>query len=458
MALTDTPASIPTVRTVYSLRRSFERSHIPRSHREGMIFVSVLGAYVCGGLVWWLVTRPPTVLTESLLFEGDRGQGATWGWAVFAILAAVATAASRSLGPVTTGGDTVWWVLSTPVDRGAVLRPRVLTVLCTGAVAGAVAGRLAAFAAALGNWLPLTVFGASIGLGVVAVAVLVQCRVLPAWAPHVLAAVFAVTGSAAALCAAVGVAVPMIATWAPIVLAWVVVLPVGIAAVSVCSRIGLAELAVGADMNVAASVALTSLDLSVLTGATEQRAWRRVARCPSRALPRGRARALIWSDALRHRRRPSSLLVAAGAVFAGWALAAMLSPIASALAQLVLVSGVAMVFSGGLRDLSDNGELRVMLGAGDRALRIPLMVVPITAAATTAFLTAFLAAMNPVVMMIVLVGGCVAAYRARTHPHTDYDGLILETAVGQIPVDLIRQRMRGPDVVVAAALLLVLVS
>lgn len=86
------------------------------------------------------------------------------------------------------------------------------------------------------------------------------------------------------------------------------------------------------------------------------------------------------------------------------------------------------------------------------------MVVPITAAATTAFLTAFLAATNPVVMIIVLVGGCVAAYRSRTHPHTDYDGLILETAVGQIPVDLIRQRMRGPDVLVAAALLLVLVS
>jgi hypothetical protein len=86
------------------------------------------------------------------------------------------------------------------------------------------------------------------------------------------------------------------------------------------------------------------------------------------------------------------------------------------------------------------------------------MVVPVVAAAATTVLTAFLTAMNPVVMLIVLVGGCVAVYRTRTHPHTDYDGLILETAVGQIPVDPIRQRMRGPDVLAVAALLLVLVS
>ena len=54
-------------------------------------------------------------------------------------------------------------------------------------------------------------------------------------------------------------------------------------------------------------------------------------------------------------------------------------------------------------------------------------------------------------------GAFIAAYRIRTRPRTGYDGLLLETAVGQVPVDLIRQWLRGPDVLVAAGLVLALV-
>lgn len=72
------------------------------------------------------------------------------------------------------------------------------------------------------------------------------------------------------------------------------------------------------------------------------------------------------------------------------------------------------------------------------------MAVPAIVAAATTVLTAPLVAADLLVMPLVLVGACAAAYRVRTHPYTDYDGLILDTAVGQIPVDLIRQRMRGP--------------
>lgn len=57
-----------------------------------------------------------------------------------------------------------------------------------------------------------------------------------------------------------------------------------------------------------------------------------------------------------------------------------------------------------------------------------------------------------------LVGGCAAAYRVRTRPAISYDGLILETAVGQIPVDLLRQWLRGPDVLLVAAWLAALFS
>ncbi|TCN48186.1 hypothetical protein EV641_118110 [Rhodococcus sp. SMB37] len=457
MALTDIPGPIPSVRVVQAVRRGFERTHIPRTHREGLIVVSVLGLYVCGGLVWWLATRPPTALAESILFAGE-GWNPTWGWAVFAILTSLSTLAARSLGPVTTVGNTAWWVLSTPVDRGGLLRARLLAALSIGALVGAVEGRLAAFIGALEGWLPFTVFGMGIGIGVVAFAVLAQCRVLPVWTLRATAGVFAVLGGAAAALAIAGVTVPMTTTWIPVVVVGVLVVSAGAAAVSCCGRIGLADMTVGSDMTAAASTSITALDLSVLTGVAEQRAWRKVARRPSRALPTSRTRALICSDVLRLRRRPSSLLHVAGAVFAGWVLAAVLSPTAAAIAHLALVFAVTVAFSGGLRDLSANSGLRATLGAHDRVLRVPLMAVPAIVAAATTVLTAPLVAADLLVMPLVLVGACAAAYRVRTHPYTDYDGLILDTAVGQIPVDLIRQRMRGPDVLAVTALLLLLVS
>jgi hypothetical protein len=458
MALTDIPGAIPSVRVVHSVRRGFERTHTPQTHREGLIVVSVLGLYVCGGLVWWLATRPPTALAESILFAGQEGWNPTWGWAVFAILISLSTVATRSLGPVTTVSNTAWWVLSTPVDRGALLRARLLAALSIGALVGAIEGRLAAFIGALEGWVPFTVFGMCIGIGVVAFAILVQCRVLPVWTLRAMAGVFAVLGGATSALAITGVSVPMTVAWAPVVVVGVAVVSAGAAAVSLCGRIGLADMTVGSDMTVAVSASITTLDLSVLTGAAEQRAWRKVARRPSRALPTSRTRALICSDALRLRRRPSSFLYVAGAVFVGSVLAAVLSPPAAVIAHLALVFAVAVAFSGGLRDLSANSGLRATLGAHDRALRVPLMAVPAGVAAATTILTAPLVAADLLVMTIVLMGACAAAYRVRTHPYTDYDGLVLDTAVGQIPVDLIRQRMRGPDVLAVTALLLLLVS
>lgn len=94
-------------------------------------------------------------------------------------------------------------------------------------------------------------------------------------------------------------------------------------------------------------------------------------------------------------------------------------------------------------------------GADDRLLRLPLTVIPVVAAVVTTVLTAPLAAMNPTPMALVLIGAVTAMYRIRTRAPLTYDGLILETGFGQVPVDLIRQKIRGTDVIVVAAALLV---
>ncbi|QTJ64324.1 hypothetical protein HYG77_00985 [Rhodococcus sp. ZPP] len=45
--------------------------------------------------------------------------------------------------------------------------------------------------------------------------------------------------------------------------------------------------------------------------------------------------------------------------------------------------------------------------------------------------------------------GAAAAYWLRTRPARWNDGLILETGYGHVPVDLLRQLLRGPDILLA---------
>jgi len=115
------------------------------------------------------------------------------------------------------------------------------------------------------------------------------------------------------------------------------------------------------------------------------------------------------------------------------------------------------MFSTGLRDLASTPELRALLGAADRDLYRPLMALAAGAALVTTVMTASLTAWSLPASALVLSGVCVATYRLRTRPRPTYDGLILETGFGQVPLDLIRQWLRGPDVLLVTALLVVLV-
>lgn len=116
-----------------------------------------------------------------------------------------------------------------------------------------------------------------------------------------------------------------------------------------------------------------------------------------------------------------------------------------------------MSFSGGLRELCDDAGLRAMLGGGDRMLRLPLMVVPGVVGVVVAVATVPLVASNPILTVVALTGALWAVHRVRTSPHVTYDGLIVETGYGQVPVDLIRQKLRGADVLAVTAALLAVV-
>ncbi|MGX6512573.1 DUF6297 family protein [Rhodococcus sp. SJ-2] len=423
-------------------------------HKEGTFALTALGVYVCLGVLWWLTTRPSTVLTTSFLMDTNERWNPTWGWALAGVLTAVVVTGASALGPVSVRSETASWLLPTPVDRRAMLWPRIGAALGIGSVVGLAVGRLAAFVAGLEHWLPFTMLGAGLGTGSVALAVLVQCGVLPAWTLRVVTAVCVSGAGVAAIVAAAGGTVVLITSWIPVLVVSIVAVALSAMSVWWCGRITLARMSIGSETTVATSVSLTMLDLSMVTGALEQRAWRRVARRASRRVPTSRTRALIRIDAMRHARRPHSLVIATGAVCAGWTLSTVLSPIAAAWMYLVLVFGVCMIFSAGLRALCADTALAVTLGADDRLLRLPLTVLPTAAAVITMVLISPLVATNPTMMALTTVGAVTAMYRTRTRAALTYDGLILETGYGQVPVELIRQKIRGTDALVLTAALL----
>lgn len=462
MALTERAPAIAGARALRKARRGFGRVHAPRTDRAGIVVLSALGAYVASGLAWWCATRPPTSLIGSLHTTAGRNWDAAswnpgWAWVVGAAVLVAGIAVARALGPLTASAERAFWLLSTPVDRASMLRPGVVTVFAAGAGAGAAGGRLAAFAGTVEQWLPLTACGAVIGLGIAALALLVQARVLPTRTlPAVQILTAALGGAVAAVCA-IGTVVPVLVTWLPVMVAALPALAMCCAALLRCGRITAAELNERAAIAVAARTSLVGLDPTLVVGVHDAAAWKRVAARRSRALPPGRTRALVRADLLRNLRRPSPFAATAVAVCAAWALGTTTQPVVAGWVQLSAVYAATLVFSTGLRDLASKPDLRAMLGAADRALYRPLMVVPACAAAAVTAVTAPATGWSPSVSAIVAAGACVAVYRLRTRPATAYDGLVLETAVGQVPVDLIRQWMRGPDGLVAAGLLLALI-
>lgn len=450
-------AVVPGARDLRALRRSFERRHAPFADRPAAVVLILLGLYVGGGSAWWLFSLPSAPVACTAPIGRDVGCTSAWGWAVVTAAAAVGTASARAVGPVTCGGETEFWLLSTPMDRGAALRPGAAAILMGGAVAGALAGRLATFVAAPPDRLAFTLLTVALGVGAVALPMLAQCRMLP---PAVVSTVTRLCFSAlpgVVIVAATGVPIP---PPGPVLVAvvWAVVAALAISALFACGRIAAPEWRAGAGTAVGVSASLTALDPSLLVDVVEHRAWLRIGARRSRMLPRGRIAALVRADLLRHARRPAPVLLTCAALLGVAVLASVVSPPAAAVVHLVTVFVVAVASGAGLRDVCRDPDVAVLLGASDTQLRLPLSVVPGAAAVIAAVVTALAGSASVVSAAVGLVGGCAAAYRMRTRPPIGYDGLILETAVGQIPVDLLRQWARGPDLLVVCAWLVAVLA
>jgi hypothetical protein len=163
----------------------------------------------------------------------------------------------------------------------------------------------------------------------------------------------------------------------------------------------------------------------------------------------GRIGVLLQAEVRRQVRRPGALAIWAALALAQYGIAIAVPSVAW-VTRLVGAYLAANRLTGGLRTVSRSPGLRRALGGGDATLRLVHLVVPWIGGVLWWLLTwpagPHLAGVEP----LIVVGVVAAAYRAATRPPMAYGGAAVDTPFGLIPVELIRQVIRGPDVLAVA--------
>ncbi len=443
----------PSARKLRRRVRRARHAHHGRSFGDAFydlyVFLWVFGVY--GGILG-------TAIVRHLRSAAPRVPVGTH-WLVIAALlvaAGLAWGALRMVGPVLVTPAERTWVVSAPVERGALLRPRMIGLLLGLGVAGAVgaaAGAIAVRSATMG-WSVLA--GAAGGIALAATAVVAQRSGAESggWArvPGVvlMSAGLATLGGVVAA-PDLGVTLPHPAASGALVLAAGGLVLAAVATVSAwrdLGRLDAATLGAGAQVATASVTAAVGLDPSLLLNVLEVRRWRRIGSVRSRpfhAWPGARSLVLLEAEARRLTRRPGALAVWGALALAYYAVV-MAAPSWAPVVRPILAYVAAGRLAAGLRVLARAPGLARSLGVGNATLRALHTIVPALAAVAWWLVTAPAGGASPGQVDVVIVAGVVGSvYRAATSPPMSYEGMALETPFGLFPVDLVRQLLRGPD-------------
>jgi hypothetical protein len=430
--------------TAAELHRELRRRRLGTESMVEQMAVWGGGVASVTAIALWVLSGRATGFTVDPVLSASSATG------VGLLVAAAALHILRTIGPVGTDAATTHWLISAPLDRGALLRGRVLTWSGALVVLGVVVARVLALVAGATLWWPLAVVGAAAGVLVVALALLGQqsCK----WSSAlpvvelgivVVAAAAALTPPAPDVVSAAVLSVAAVAGWC------IAVLRLG--------KIRRVSLTSGADLLAAGSVGLSFLDLGFLVSALETRAHRRRGSVRSHSLAGmliGQMRALVWSDVVRHRRNammPSVLVIGLGLLLAA---SAVLTPYSASVLGLLVGYVATSAASIGLRDVMSDRAIRFALALPDRTVTGAFLVVPSLAALTVAIIVG--ATVSWWAGLVVGLSTLIGVVRSRTAPARVYDGLAVVTMFGAVPVDVIRQLLRGPGLLLVGAVLLLL--
>lgn len=382
-----------------------------------------------------------------------------WLVGLAALLLVVSLA--RLFGPVFVSPATASWLLPAPIDRAAVLRPRLvwtlLVTLGAAALLAAVGSTLAGFGAGPVGTFAITV--GLLGLAGVGTAALSQAHTgvasrLLAW---LLGALLWATLLVLALGEAPRLQSPQDLSWA-----WWGAVAVGLVLAIAMTALALARLARMRDRDVAPggslapglSGALATLDLALLYDILLAHRWRGHAMVrPRRKLPPG-PDALVGAELTRLLRSPQAVVVLAAAVVAPYAVSAtgagrLVLPVA---ALAGFIAGLPLLVA--LRVLTRTPSLLRMLPfpiAETRrlVLRIPgILLVTFGLACVPAVHTSVGGTVTGGIGIGLAIGlaALASAVRWVTGRPPDYSRPLVSTPAGGVPTNLYGSVLRGFDV------------
>lgn len=429
------------------------------------VYVALFAVVMLGAMLVNVVVGFRREADDLCVAAGCLGARAVLPWLTIAATLAAVLAMARLLGPVFTTPAAGAWLLSTPVDRGSLLRRRFVVL---SAVAAAVVLAVAVPATALAG-LPVRVVVAVgavvavLGVGVVAVAAVSQRRgragsrwllwllLFVTWAGLLALAVDESPSFGAGL--APGVA------WVSLVVAAVAVVPLVVAGWRGLARLRRRQLEPGGNLSSGLSGALATLDLALAYDVVVAHTARIRGTVRSyRGGPRGPL-ALVWRDVIRLRRRPMPLLVVAAVVVAPYAVAqAGGGRLTVLVATLVgFVGAVPLCLA--LRVVTRTPALARMMPFTSAVVRGCTLAVP------AVVLVAFGLACAPALGSAMAVDGGVAvqlglsvgagaltstAWWMAARP-VNYSVPAVSTPMGALPPGMISGALRGPDMVLVSS-------
>ncbi len=383
-------------------------------------------------------------------------------WVCITAMLAVILAAGRAVGPVQVSPAEGSWLLTTPVDRSAVLRPRLwlvasVTALCA-AVVGSIASTLAGFdPPAIGL---VAAAATASGIGATMFAALSQSHA--GWATRVLTWVLGIAAWVGLLLIAASV-IPAAPTSGPLTATsgiaiagaiWIGAIALLVASTRNLARIHRNRLVPGGALLASLSGALAGLDLTMMYDILVAQKWlTRATVKPVRGGPKG-PWALVWRDVVRLRRSAPSLLILTGAAVVPYLVQAV------DLGTLVVLAGALTLFVTGvplcsaLRTTSRNPGLVRCFPMSPVTVRSACLVVPaaltlIWSAVTLPAVQGATSATWPASACIAIamaVSGLAAMARWLLAPPPNYAQPLVSSPGGGIPPGLALSLLRGFDV------------
>ncbi|HEY9484008.1 MAG TPA: DUF6297 family protein, partial [Micromonosporaceae bacterium] len=220
-------------------------------------------------------------------------------------------------------------------------------------------------------------------------------------------------------------------------------------------RLDRASLTAGAALAGSAMAATMSVDPTFLFGFVEAQRLRRTGRVRRwRMRGRGPVSAMLDAEVRRLARHRTPLLTYAAMVGLPYVCAIVLTPVPVTLVRVLAGYFAVNALAAGLRTVSRSAALRRSLGRSDDWLRGVHLVAPAVGALIFVVATAWAGrSFVPALDLALAVGLALAALRSATRRPMVYDTAWLETPLGVVPVGLITQIIRGPDLAVVLALL-----